>query len=335
MEYRYANVFALSCTYLLGKFHISSKHTGLVLNVLNPKILKDKIANADLIQIESPWQFEWIYKNNKYDVPLILCEHNVEYKLSSQLSKLSKNFLTKKLNKKCKEIEKFALEHADSIITMCNEDASNILKEFDVSKDNTFIIPNGVNVSEFFYNANEERERIKEEMGLKGKKIVLFTGSKYGPNLVAIKIIKDIARQFQDKDILFIIAGTCGSDFKSYKNLLFTGYVDNILPYFKASDIAINPMMYGSGTNLKMLEYLSSGLPTITTEIGARGLDVKDKKDVIISRIEDFPRWINDILHDNELHETLRKSGRKLVEEKYDWKKIAEKQIKVYEKLLS
>ena len=33
------------------------------------------------------------------------------------------------------------------------------------------------------------------------------------------------------------------------------------------ADIGINPLISGSGTNLKMLEYLSSGLPTVTTPI--------------------------------------------------------------------
>jgi glycosyltransferase involved in cell wall biosynthesis len=39
-------------------------------------------------------------------------------------------------------------------------------------------------------------------------------------------------------------------------------------------------------------------------------------------------------LNDEERAKTIGENGRKLVEEKYDWKKISEKQMRVYEKVL-
>ena len=37
--------------------------------------------------------------------------------------------------------------------------------------------------------------------------------------------------------------------------------------------MAINPMFGGSGTNIKMFDFMAAGLPTISTEIGARGIE--------------------------------------------------------------
>jgi hypothetical protein len=41
---------------------------------------------------------------------------------------------------------------------------------------------------------------------------------------------------------------------------------------FNASDFAINPISTGSGTNVKMMEYLAAKLPILTTSFGKRGL---------------------------------------------------------------
>lgn len=148
----------------------------------------------------------------------------------------------------------------------------------------------------------------------------------------------EFAEKLKDirKDIIFLIVGTVGTLFKDkeYPNVIFTGYVDDVTKYFQIADIAINPMLSGSGTNIKMLEYMASGLPIITTKIGARGLDLKHGDNVIISEIDEFPEWIEILIEDDDLRYKLSINGRKLVEEKYDWEKIAEKELKIIEKIV-
>ena len=172
-------------------------------------------------------------------------------------------------------------------------------------------------------------------MDNKTKKIILFSGSRHFPNEEAVHKIIDFSEKFKNrKDIIFLVVGTVGSLFRDknkYPNIIFTGYVDDVTKYFQIADIAINPMMSGSGTNIKMLEYMASGLPIVTTKIGARGLDLKHGKHVIISEIDEFPEWIKTLLEDEDLRDKLSINGRKLVEEKYDWKKIAEKELEILE----
>jgi glycosyltransferase involved in cell wall biosynthesis len=143
-----------------------------------------------------------------------------------------------------------------------------------------------------------------------------------------------IAKKIKNKDILFIVAGSVGNSFKNLKNVLFTGYVDDISIYFKVADLAVNPMISGSGTNLKTLEYLACGIPTITTKVGARGLEIENEKHAIISEIEDFHKWINILLENSDLYAKLEINGRELVIDMYDWKQITKKQVVIYEKLL-
>jgi glycosyltransferase involved in cell wall biosynthesis len=326
-------MFFLVISYPLGKLNISSIFASDVLKILNPQILNKNMANSDLIQIEQPWQFKHAYKNKPEGTPIVLVEHNVEFdELEQSIS--SKSILTKKLLKIAKEKERYAVENADAVFATSQNDMDRLTDEFSIAKTKVHVIPNGVDVSQFHPLPKEEQEETKEKLGLGKKKVILFTGGKHAPNYTAVEEILKMSGKIKSKDIIFLVAGRVRDTFENRGNVLFTGYVDDISSYFKAADIAINPMMSGSGTNLKMLEYLASGIPAITTKIGARGLYVENGKDVIISEIGDFPMWINNLLNDDDLYVKLRVNGRKLVEEKYDWKRIAEKQMRVYEKLL-
>ena len=52
--------------------------------------------------------------------------------------------------------------------------------------------------------------------------------------------------------------------------------------YICSADICIAPLQSGSGTRLKILEYMASGKPVVSTSIGSEGLNATDNKNIII-----------------------------------------------------
>ena len=50
-----------------------------------------------------------------------------------------------------------------------------------------------------------------------------------------------------------------------------------------AADVALNPVLHGSGTNLKVIEYLASGVPVVSTAFGVRGLDVGNGRHLLVA----------------------------------------------------
>jgi glycosyltransferase involved in cell wall biosynthesis len=90
-------------------------------------------------------------------------------------------------------------------------------------------------------------------------------------------------------------------------------------------------MLSGSGTNIKMLDYMAAGLPVITTPVGARGLDIENHNNAIICDVSKFPEKIRELTNDKDLYARLSRNGRKLVVEKYDWENIAERMAKILE----
>jgi glycosyltransferase involved in cell wall biosynthesis len=326
-EYQYFNIPILLSSYFLYKLHLP--YDMLQSSIIN--IFKyGKKFNGDIVQIEHPWLIDFAYKQFK-EKPLIFTAHNVEYVLIKDLI-LKKAPHFKGILPKVKELEKRALEKSDIIFTVSAEDLKIFNKSFKIKKDKMRVIPNGVDCSKYEITPQNERDKFKKMLGLPLKKIALFIGSDHYPNREAISFIKKFADS--NLDVVFLIVGGAGRNMNDTNNIIFTGYVDKLKHYIKASDIAINPLVSGSGTNLKMLEYLAAGLPTITTKIGNRGLDLRDKKEVIISDLDKFPESINQVITDKELYQKLCLNGREIVEKKYDWKVIAQEAMNCYREFL-
>ncbi len=59
-------------------------------------------------------------------------------------------------------------------------------------------------------------------------------------------------------------------------NVRVTGTLDDAArrEYLGAADVAVNPMFSGSGTNIKMFDFMAAGLPVISTPTGARGINL-------------------------------------------------------------
>jgi glycosyltransferase involved in cell wall biosynthesis len=216
---------------------------------------------------------------------------------------------------------------------MCQRDASALAKTYLVNEKKFFIVPTGVALQDFKPLNAKEKNRLRQKLGLGlgDEKIVLFAGAKHPPNHEAYLQIKDkIAPETRklNPKVLFVVAGSVCKK-QSFGNVMCTGLVDDILPYFQIADIAINPVLSGSGFNSKMIEYFAAGLPVITTRHGARGLGVGDDKEVLIRETEDFPKTINNLLNHTELQLRLARGADRFVKG-CEWKVIVGRLIEKY-----
>jgi glycosyltransferase involved in cell wall biosynthesis len=159
--------------------------------------------------------------------------------------------------------------------------------------------------------------------------VAVFMGSWHGPNLDAVR---DIFR-FADRapHVRFLILGSSCHAFKDAPpahNIGMLGVVDDDAKdaILGIADIALNPVVSGSGTNLKMLDYFASGLPVISTAHGVRGLRVRDREHVIIAEPGGFPEAIARICREDvEVKKARIENARRLAEERFAWPVIASK----------
>jgi glycosyltransferase involved in cell wall biosynthesis len=90
------------------------------------------------------------------------------------------------------------------------------------------------------------------------------------------------------------------------------------------ADVALNPMLSGTGSNLKMLDYFAAGIPVVSTPFGARGLDVLSGQHAVLSAIDEFPQAIRAVTAHTIPREAMIESAYELVLNRYSWETIAD-----------
>jgi glycosyltransferase involved in cell wall biosynthesis len=104
------------------------------------------------------------------------------------------------------------------------------------------------------------------------------------------------------------------------------GRVVSTEPYFEGSRMLVVPLRFGGGTRFKILEALARGLPVLSTSMGSEGLGLTHGREIVIAdEPERFAEWIDRLLEDDGLCESLARNGRRVVEERYDWRRIGDR----------
>ena len=115
----------------------------------------------------------------------------------------------------------------------------------------------------------------------------------------------------------------------------FTGFVDDIRPYFAESGICIVPILSGGSTRLKIIEAMAWGTPVVSTRIGAEGLDVAHERDILLADTAQGFAWqIDRLITDPDLWHRLSVRGRELVEEHYSANHMNRQLIKVLARVM-
>lgn len=116
--------------------------------------------------------------------------------------------------------------------------------------------------------------------------------------------------------------------------ILVTGRVPEIKPYFARATVFVVPLRIGSGTRLKILEALAMGKAVVSTTVGAEGLDLGIGEEILIAdEPKAFAEAVLRLLTDASLRRKLGEKGRARVERDYDWRGIGEKLLGFYESL--
>jgi glycosyltransferase involved in cell wall biosynthesis len=230
-------------------------------------------------------------------------------------------------------IEKTIYRFASAILVV-SEKEKLFLCSLGIDENCIKVIPNGVDTKAF--SPSQLVEEIRSRYGLTGYHIVVFVGNmEYLPNreavrLIALKIAPAVTKVA--KNVKFLVIGRISGI--SYSNLTFTGAVDSVAPILAASEVAVAPLLHGSGTRLKILEYLSCGLPVVSTKVGAEGLNIKNGVHAIIEDdLNVFASKLTQLLNDKQLSARLGQSARELAVDKYDWSNITYDLNKVFQSL--
>lgn len=256
--------------FLFYKFELPPLWLSWVTRFYCPKKLEEMLSNASSLFLDFPFLYPL---GKKRELSLIINTHNAEFEL------YSKNTFLSNLVKK---IETAAFHSASQILFCSNLDQNKFSNHVLNLNKKATQIPNGILLEHFVFDP-EKRKEMRRRFNISDQHTVfLFTGSKYLPNVRAYNFLVQWAHEHADEllaeKMIIMIVGTVSEVLVDLPYLKVAGKVPEIHSYFWGSDFGLNTIEDGSGTNVKMIEYMAARLPIVTTTFGARGVNLIDQE---------------------------------------------------------
>lgn len=293
-----------------------------------------KEYNFDIIQVEHTEIGQYIEKIN--NVPMVIDAVDVLVKPALRKYELEKNWIIKSikfLKYKLIESKEFSTYRKfDKVYTRSLFDKKIILgydKKIDVS-----ILPTYVRLAEFA-DPNVHRE----------PNTLLFLGAMdRDVNINAVQyfygyIFPLIKQRITDAKF-YVVGNNPPPTIKHLseldKNVVVTGFVEDIRPFYFKASVFVAPLFVGGGVIVKILDAMAAGLPVVTTAIGNEGIEAVPDRDIeIADEPKAFAEKILLLLQDPGIHLKISKNGKAFVHDKYEWNRIVRGIEADYKRILS
>lgn len=290
--------------------------------------LADAARSASAIVLAEPYLLPAI-EHLGLELPIIYDAYNVETTLKAGAYPDSE--VGRQLLDQVTDVERRAVLASARVTTCSAADAEALATLTGRGHDAFEVIPNGTAVPAEVASPEQRRRDSARwrrrywsagSMRAEPEHLAVFFGSWHPPNLDAAELLIELAPQLPE--VQFLSVGRHGDHFARRpvpSNLVFTGVVplrakDHLLA---CADVALNPMRLGSGTNLKLLEYFSVGVPVVSTHFGVRGIDAVDGEHLRLASPESFAATVAEVLADPVAAARRAQAARRLVEDRYDW----------------
>lgn len=288
--------------------------------------LEEKIKEfkPDIIHAGHIWILPSIAAN--YNIPLIITAHGTDligYEESEKFRPYAEN----------------AAKHAESIITISEENSELVKKYFPFAKEKTILIPNGYN-SDVFYPENVNKEEFLKQLGIikNYKNIISFAGK--FTHFKGIDILLKAAKIYENDDTLTLLAGD-GELYDEMNKLAKTLNLKNVVflrnrPHdilrklYSIADVSLIPSR-NEAFGLVVIEALACGAPVIGTNSGGIPDIITKEVGMLIEEenYEELADKIQDIL--NQKVKFDRNYNANYAKEKYSQDNFTSTLVDIYE----
>jgi hypothetical protein len=175
-------------------------------------------------------------------------------------------------------IEKYMYEFSNFIIAISEITIMNAIKTYKLREKRYAVLFPGLRE---VHCANNHAFRDKLRLwGIRNDElIVVMHGSmNYGPNADALNTLTKLTNNTREKyGVVFVIAGKSSKIRLSWvtKDILYMGFLRDIDESLCIADAAIAPVVSSTGVHMKVIDYLSAGLPLIATPKALEGLPLR------------------------------------------------------------
>ena len=234
-------------------------------------------------------------------------------------------------------------QNADILYILNDDTKANVINHLGVDENKIVRINNGVNTDVYRPLSLQEKEAIKADYGVTGKKIILQVGSVYdnkGQDR-AIKYLTQLMKE--DPDLMYLYAG--GIVDEEYHNSIKKYVADNGLDaqvkylgmlspgeelnrVYNMADATISLSKY-EAFSLVVVESYSAGVPMLIDESNKSVFSIG----AVLYNKDNFESKVKDIIFgDKENYQQLSDSVRSIATNNYSWAAIAKNYTDSWEK---
>jgi len=243
------------------------------------------------------------------------------------------------------------LRLVDKIIVQNKYEYNRLIHQYRINPNKIIWIPNGINIELFKPLPEDERKKIKEELGFnKDEFIILYVGRiMKGKGILKLpEIIEKLINKYNLEKIKFFIIGD-GDDkeklIKMLRKRKLLNYVKfsegvitdlyQLVSYYNVGNILIhlNTNTKFEGSPNVILEAQACGLPVIGFNIpGVQDSIIDGKTGFLIKRkdYEDYVKKIYVLYSNKKLYEEMRVNARNYIKNNFNIEDIVRKYIEIY-----
>jgi glycosyltransferase involved in cell wall biosynthesis len=255
---------------------------------------------------------------------VVVDSHNIDYDIARQYASAGASFarrLYAELNwRKLRREELGTYRDADGVYLCSVADQQRLLGEIPSAR--TIVIPNAADVEFYKPRAADPQPD--------GRTIVFFGLMSYMPNIDgAGYFLQEIWPRIAEANPQArckIIGGSPPASLTAFAGprIEFTGFVPDLRPHLAEAAVVVVPLRIGGGTRLKIVEAMAMGKATVSTTLGAEGIEAVPGRDILIAdEPAAFADAVSRLLTEPGHAAQIGGSARQLSEARYAWSSAA------------
>jgi glycosyltransferase involved in cell wall biosynthesis len=225
----------------------------------------------DVIQVEMAGGGSWFERAAGSPVR-VYDAHNVESDFARE--RAAGSAFRQRVGKRVADLERRVVQSSDLVVTCTDDDADRLAGLYGLT-NRTAAFANGFDDALLRLDRPALRASARERLGARpGERLLLFVGGAADHNLMAVRMLERTLVPRLRPGMRLVVAGKASRALRSPGPAVTAlGFVTDIRELLAAADVALNPVTYGSGSNIKVAEYLAAGLPVVSSPVGARGFE--------------------------------------------------------------
>lgn len=303
------------------------------------RALRDAVMTHAASNRVDLWHCEWTpYAETLRGLkgaPKVVMAHNVESLIWQRYFETErdglKRWYIKRQWKKFERYERRTCAEAERVVAVSRQDADLLHTGFGVQRVD--VVDNGVDTA-YFTDAGLPRDPSR----------ILFLGSlDWRPNLDAIDLLLDrifpaVLAEEPSARLSIVGRNPPGSLVRralKAKGIDLAADVPDVRPYLARCGVLAVPLRIGGGSRLKILEALASGLPVVSTRVGAEGLVLEPGRELVaVENVDEMAGALVRCIRDPVYARETALRGRRVVLQRYGWDALADELERVWARCL-